>query len=641
MNLKWKVLSLLLGLSFLLHFAGKEEQRPIEAVQAQYQAGLRAFQSSIKDFRSDFRAFRQGELEQAELQASFAKMRLAFKEIEFILDYLEPQDVKDHLNGAPLPKTERNAPRMVIMEPKGLQVIEELVYDEALGQAPEALAGLIKDLDYQFKAIQAIGQKQRISDRQVFEAARLGIIRLITMGITGFDTPSSDQAIVESGEVMSAIHLALKPYLRLSTNRTLKDSIEAKFAGAQEFLAAHTDFESFDRLTFIRDYAEPLFGLLLDLHLDLQYETAEEVFRGQLSFNYRSRHLFSAEFFNLQYYTGLVADETLKAKQELGRYLFFDPVLSANYERSCASCHDPALAYTDGRAKSLAFDFKGEVKRNAPSLYNALYSEKFFYDLRADRMESQMEHVIFSPQEFAHNYRGIFTRLEDSEAYQALFQKAFPDFKGAINRHTLSQAIVAFLSELSSFDTELDRYLRGESAAIAPRIARGFNLFMGKAACATCHFAPTYSGLVPPWYLENESEVLGVLESPDSENLDLDLGRYAGGVVQDEAPFFKHSFKTPTVRNVALSGPYFHNGAYPDLRSVLDFYNHGGAVGLGLDLSNQTLPGDSLFLLEEELLDLEYFLRALTDTSRRVDAPKELPLIENKAAELRLIGGKY
>jgi cytochrome c peroxidase len=135
---------------------------------------------------------------------------------------------------------------------------------------------------------------------------------------------------------------------------------------------------------------------------------------------------------------------------------------------------------------------------------------------------------------------------------------------------------------------------------------------MGKAACGTCHFAPTFSGLVPPQFDETEAEVLGVPTQPQAPHeLDPDWGR-GGGLLKFQSEIYRHAFKTVTVRNIAHTAPYFHNGAYNTLEEVVDFYNNGGGVGLGLDVPNQTLPADSLHLSDQEQKDLIAFMQALT-----------------------------
>ncbi len=125
---------------------------------------------------------------------------------------------------------------------------------------------------------------------------------------------------------------------------------------------------------------------------------------------------------------------------------------------------------------------------------------------------------------------------------------------------------------------------------------------MGKANCGTCHYAPLFSGLVPPVYRESESEVIGVLEKPLQRKVDSDKGRGVNKVFHEDLYIYQHAFKTVTVRNAAITAPYFHNGAYKTLEQVIDFYDHGGAAGIGLgnELPNQTLAPDSLHLSRYE-----------------------------------------
>jgi cytochrome c peroxidase len=151
---------------------------------------------------------------------------------------------------------------------------------------------------------------------------------------------------------------------------------------------------------------------------------------------------------------------------------------------------------------------------------------------------------------------------------------------------------------------------------IDPAVKRGFNLFMGKAQCGTCHFAPTFFGNVPPFYGTSESEVLGVPKVWDTLNpvLDADIGRYKFM----EFPDFMHAFKTSTVRNAELTKPYMHNGGFKSLEDVVDFYDRGGGAGMGLDVPNQTLPDKKLNLTAAEKKDIVAFMKALTDTTVNV-----------------------
>lgn len=143
----------------------------------------------------------------------------------------------------------------------------------------------------------------------------------------------------------------------------------------------------------------------------------------------------------------------------------------------------------------------------------------------------------------------------------------------------------------------------------------GFNLFMGKAKCGTCHFIPLFNGAKPPRYFYLESEVIGVPATQDKKNarLDGDSGRY----LVTGYPIHTFSFKTATLRNIALTAPYMHNGVFNSLEEVVDFYNEGGGKGLDIAPKNQSLPFEKLDLSKGEKRDLICFLKALTDTTGR------------------------
>lgn len=174
-------------------------------------------------------------------------------------------------------------------------------------------------------------------------------------------------------------------------------------------------------------------------------------------------------------------------------------------------------------------------------------------------------------------------------------------------------AIAGYIRSLVRFDARFDRYVRGDATALDLAERRGFNTFMGKGKCGTCHFVPLFGGTVPPTYLKTELEVLGVPTRPDTVNATVDLDPGAYRITR--IPLHQHAFKTPSLRNVAVTGPYMHNGAYRTLEQVVDFYARGGGAGIGVDLPNQTLPPDPLRLTAREKPDLVAFMRSLTDTS--------------------------
>ncbi len=612
----------------------------LEVNTKNYRKGLNSLQTQLAVLNQNAIILKTNTQKVGEVRASFIKVRKEFKQVEFLLEYFDVQSVKDHINGAPLPKIERNSPEMSVLQPHGLQVIEEILYADEVDT--EELNREAARLLNKFTQINSYQQRVPITERNLFEAARLELVRILTLGITGFDTPASNNALDDAKNALQPLLLMAKAY-QPTLNHTVGEQLVQKLNGAIQYLETNTDFDTFNRLEFIRDYINPSFKLFKTAQLQLGIETIYEVNNSLQPINYLADDIFSTDLFNVNYFS-LSGDREIKPeKVALGKYLFYDPVLSVNNKRSCASCHNPAKAFTDGEQRSTAIDFKGTVLRNAPTLINSVFADRYFYDLRTEKIENQFEHVITSEFEFNTSYPQIAELLGKSSEYKALFKKAFPQYNGQIDKQTISESIAAYLKTLTGFNSDFDKHIRGEANTLSPQEIRGFNLFMGKAVCGTCHFAPTFSGLVPPYYSENESEVLGVPATTDTINavVDPDIGRI-GGRMKEKVEFNRHAFKTVTVRNIALTAPYMHNGVYKTLEEVVDFYNKGGGQGLGINLENQTLPFDNLSLTEGEKNDIVAFMRTLTDTTGLTSIPNSLPKFENNPElNKRVIGGEY
>jgi cytochrome c peroxidase len=292
----------------------------------------------------------------------------------------------------------------------------------------------------------------------------------------------------------------------------------------------------------------------------------------------------------------------------LGRQLFFESGLSGNNKISCASCHDPAKHFTDALPQSVAFDGHSHVQRNAPSLLYAGFQYQQFWDGRAKSLEDQVRDVINNPQEMSGSDKTLIALLNRKPEYKAVFNKTFPELKDSVtNVDKVAVSIAEFIRSLNPRNSRFDQYIKGDTTALNTKQVKGFNLFMGKAQCGTCHFAPLFNGLTPPFYNLTEVEVLGTTKTDNLEKpeADADLGRFNIFPIS----FYEKAFKTPTVRNVSATGPYMHNGAFKTLEAVVEFYNKGGAIGLGLPMSNQTLSAASLNLSKEEVNDIVQFLQ--------------------------------
>jgi len=268
---------------------------------------------------------------------------------------------------------------------------------------------------------------------------------------------------------------------------------------------------------------------------------------------------------------------------ELGKVLFFDPRLSINDRLSCASCHNPDLGFSDGLALGLGTN-DGKLGRNTPHLYNLAWGVRFFWDGRAKSLEEQALGPVLSPEEMAMDLKVLLPKLQAVPFYAQAFAKQFP--QEGLTAGTVAQAIAAFERTLVVNETPYDRYLQGDKSALDPAAVRGLTLFKEKAHCAVCHEGPNLT--------DNGFHNLG-LESPD-------LGRYQ----IDKRKILYKAFKTPGLRNIALSAPYMHDGSLGTLEAVVRFYNQGGGKG------NKDLELKPLELSEREIYDLVAFLGSLT-----------------------------
>jgi cytochrome c peroxidase len=643
----------LVGLLLSVHLLSFKSQtnytaaEALRAVEAQFRSQLNQLEAAINHYDKEAQAFATGQSSLEALREAHLNTRLIFKKAEFLLEYNDRQSVKKYINGPPLLSLEPKVPEIRIIEPIGLQVLDELVFGDAPEEEKLQIQDLTSKLRHEFKAIKKYQANQPLHHRFIFESARLELNRIFTLGLTGFDTPGSLNALPEAGQAMLGIEQAVNVYLPLikSRDELLAQRLEAYFTRATRYLKTNDDFDAFNRMEFLKLVINPLYADLLKAQRSLNIEEITEVEKRPSALNYDADNLFSDQLLNVQYYANLADNSQMDKRIALGKMLFYDPILSSSNERSCASCHHPDKAFTDGMDKSPALNGEGKIQRNAPTLINSVYAEHYFYDLREPQIERQISHVVKDAKEFNTDYLTIVEKLAKSETYKRLFAEAYPEYpQYQLSKWSVSNALACFVIGLRSFNSPVDQYIRGETTKISPEVERGFNLFMGKASCGTCHFAPSFSGIVPPYYMESESEVLGVPASKDTLNrtIDPDLGRIGSSVPEFEAPFYAHSFKTVTVRNIALTAPYMHNGVYDSLEEVIDFYNKGGGAGMGIEVPYQTLPDAPLNLNNQEISDLIAFMEALTDTTAMTSIPASLPVFENNPEwNARPVGGAY
>lgn len=611
-----------------------------DKVKKDYLEDLYQFQSNLSSLQEQLNHTKYN---QKKIKSQFIQTRLSFKRIEWLIEYLDAEFTKDFVNGPPLPKLERKVANVRVLEPKGLQIMEELIVHD-LSKNLNQIKALNTELLEKINQVIPLQEAVKLTDRQIIEAIRFELIRIYTLGITGFDTPGGLNTIQENKVALEECWEIIQTYypLFVEDKILLVKDIDQIFKSGIQYLSQES-FDDLDRMYFLKSVINPLYKKILELQISAQIETIDLVNPLVQAVNYHTENLFDNQFLNKDYFTISKVNNESEVAQ-IGKLLFFDPILSKDNKRACASCHNPEKAFADGKAKSLAFGEEGTVSRNSPGLINAVYSKGFFHDLRASRLEDQSEHVIFSPKEFNTNYFQIIEKLESSPDYQKMFKQAFPKLgRHTVSKYSISVALACYVRSLSGFNSTFDQYVRDEIDHLDEEVIKGYNLFMGKAACGTCHFAPTFNGTVPPNFKETESEVLGVPADKDKTNamIDPDHGRYKSGKMMEHSKIYDHSFKTPTIRNIELTEPYMHNGVFDSLEEVMEFYNEGGGIGLGYEVPNQTLPFDSLSLEEDEMDAIISFMKSLTDTSGLTSIPKELPTFTIDSLNNRKIQGIY
>ncbi|HUN23198.1 MAG TPA: parallel beta-helix domain-containing protein [Anaerolineales bacterium] len=298
------------------------------------------------------------------------------------------------------------------------------------------------------------------------------------------------------------------------------------------------------------------------------------------------------------------------AKVELGRLLFFDPLLSGENDLSCATCHHPDAGFSNASGVSFGKG-DGHSLRNVPTLWEVAYKDALFLDGRAESLETQLLVPLTSADEMAQDPDALLEELQAIDAYQNAFKSAFPESADPISIQSVSYALAAFERSLVAHDTPFDRYAAGDRNALTASQRRGFHLFRsGSLGCYNCHNAPTFSS--------GTYEVIGV---PDADGTLSDLGR---GAISGNANE-NYAFRVPSLRNVALTAPYMHNGAFETLEEVLAFYSAGGGKGNGVDVPNQSRHVRSFSLTTQETTDLVNFLMALSDESNVPKIPQDVP----------------
>lgn len=597
------ILLLVLTTTFCLFSAFTESNSTLEQTRQFSLLNIKEMQAQLDTFQ----ILSEQHADKNNLIHRFKKVRIAFKRFEFLLEYFDSRHYS-FFNG--VNAVEMDDGYNPYAKPEGLQVIESELFNDSLDL--DRIIYLTKQLKYRTLSFYLVLKDIEIINTYIFEAIRFHLIRIETLNLVAFDSPDLRNNTQEISASLNSIKTILSYYKDDKTTITAK-VLEKNIQQAILYLSTK-NFNNLDRLFFIKKYIQPITKEVIIFQQQLSIPYLEQI--GQLfrAVNLQSDNIYNVDFINSKFYAQDKYYKPNPLYTALGKKLFFDKRLSSDGTMSCATCHQPTHFFTDKLPTAITNKIGEFQKRNTPSLLNVSFQSAYFYDLRALSLETQIDQVLSNPLEFNHSIDSLLLRLKSDKQYVQLFLEAFPEYKEqSISSYTINTCLADFERKMVFLNSTFDKYMRGQTTSLDVAVKRGFNLFMGKAQCGSCHFAPTFFGNTPPFYGVSEAEILGVTKQFDTIHpaLDDDIGRFKNMEIDE----FKHAIKTSTVRNAVLTAPYMHNGGFKTLDEVIEFYNRGGGAGLGLNVPNQTLSSDKLHLTKQDKKDIISFIKSLTDTS--------------------------
>jgi cytochrome c peroxidase len=473
-----------------------------------------------------------------------------------------------------------------------------------------------------------------------FLCNRLFLLNLAAIYSTGFECPDTTRIIPELQSMLQDVYTTSIAFNSGFPQTPLTENYLSVFKNAIQFANAQpVNYSQFDHFTFIKQFVNPLFAM--NQQLIRQYHISS---RSNVDYclTKTSTSIFSKTLYNGQNSKGIfirVTDEqVLSELDRVGKLLFYDPILSGNNMRSCISCHLSTEFFTDtASTTALQYNRTGMLERNSPSLLNAPYNHLLMLDGKHITMKDQAKAVITNPKEMGADEQEVLQKIVSCKEYKGTFKKLLmytPQEKEITMEH-ITSAITFYYSKFSKCSSTFDEAMNTDKV-LDQEAKRGFNVFMSKAQCGTCHFVPQFNGVKPP-YVSSEFEVLGIPSDTTYQALSNDKGRFEINAAKETA----HAFRTGTLRNAAKTKPYMHNGVFNDLNQVIDFYDAGGGAGRGLNVDNQTLSPDSLHLTKTEKKELLAFIRSLTETIDFEMAPEHLPASSIAELNKRKVGGNY
>jgi cytochrome c peroxidase len=577
------------------------------AVRALLMTGADSLDASLVALSTALRARSLDAASAHRTRIAFEHARERYKLVEGATEFYAPA-LAAAFNSRRQEVDDDDAPPPSTLAASGFPALESLLYPSLREANADSARRIVDGMRPLARRLRELVPALVPTDAQIIDLARLEIARVSTLGISGFDAPLTGDAMREGATALEGVRLLYGAaggayWPALSHERA---SLDAALTDAAAYLREHPDFDSFNRLAFISTHAARA-ATALDSLRRASGVTFAPVRRGWRA---DAPSVFSANAFDARAYAPSGTPAATPELIALGARLFTEPALSGNGARSCASCHRPDHGFTDGLTRATSIGAHGtRVARHTPTILSAGLQPAQFADERAATLEDQALLVLSNPVEMASSDVRAAVHLQTMPEYETLFAAAFGARGLAITPLRVRQALAAYERSLTTLDSRFDRAVRGDTSAMSAEERRGFTLFMGKAGCGTCHFAPLFSGVTPPLYMSSDVEVIGTPSSPrDARVLDPDSGR--AGI--DHLPAHLRAFKTPSLRNVAGSKPYMHNGAFRTLDDVIRFYDGGGALGAGARITNQTLAPDSLHLSASERSAIIAFIGSIT-----------------------------
>lgn len=568
--------------------------------------------------------------------------RLKLKAIDFWLRYFEPVAYMK-ING-PLPVEWENEVFEKFEKPykregAGLTLAELYLTEKNISK--DSLKHLIQS---SVTAMQTFGADSITSQLQTpdhfFFCNRLFLLNLAAVYTTGFECPDTNNIIPELRYMLMAVNNIYTTYNKIYTATPLPEAYLDLYQNTITFVKKQApEFSNFNHFIFIKDYVNPLFAI--NQKLINNYGIVSKSF-NDYTLNDSCYSIFNKSLYTAQSAKGifsLVDDSAVLEKiKQTGKLLFYDPILSGNNSRSCVSCHKPEEYFTDTSLQTaLQFDDSNHLTRNTPTLINVVYNHLLMLDGKHISLLDQAKDVINNPHELCSNEKVLLKKVLSCKVYNDAFKtflKYTPEEKQVGLDHIIS-SITYYYSGFSNYYSAFDETMNANKNLNADCI-KGFNLFMSKAKCATCHFVPNFNGVKPP-FISSEFEVLGIPGNSGFTKMDNDSGRYQINPANETL----HAFRTGSLRNITHTAPYMHNGVFKTLDEVLEFYNSGGGVGKKFIIHNQTLSSDSLKLNETEKQQLLAFLRSLDENIIFETPPSQLPVSTIKELNKRKVGGEY